>query len=78
MSHHSSVFYQLPKLIPEHKFETSSNQHHSVRSFHKASRWSQFVAIAMGQLAERNSLRDIIQNLSAQAPIVFTNWAVSN
>lgn len=67
MSHHNTVFSQLLKLIPRHEFEKLSNQHHSGRSFRKASRWSQFVTMAMGQLAGRDSLRDIIENLSAQA-----------
>lgn len=66
MSHHNTVFSQLLKLIPRHEFEALANQHHSGRSFRKASRWSQFVAMAMGQLTGRDSLRDIIDNLSAQ------------
>lgn len=67
MSHHNTVFSQLLKLIPRHEFENLSHQHHAGRSFRKASRWSQFVTMAMGQLAGRDSLRDIIENLSAQA-----------
>ena len=66
MSHHNTVFSQLLKLIPRHEFETLAKQHHSGRSFRKASRWSQFVTMAMGQLAGRDSLRDIIENISAQ------------
>ena len=60
------MFSQLLKLIPRHEFETLAKQHHSGRSFRKASRWSQFVTMAMGQLSGRNSLRDIVENLSAQ------------
>ena len=67
MAHHNTVFSQLLKLIPRHEFETLANQHHCGRSFRTASRWSQFVTMAMGQLAGRNSLRDIIENISAQA-----------
>ena len=66
MSHYNTVFSQLLKLIPRHEFETLSKQHHSGRSFRTASRWSQFVAMAMGQLAGRKSLRDIVENISAQ------------
>jgi len=50
-----------------YEFEALAKQHHSGRSFRKASRWSQFVTMAMGQLAGRDSLRDIIDNMSAQA-----------
>lgn len=67
MSHHNTVFSQLLKLIPRHEFETLAKQHHSGRAFRKASRWSQFVTMAMGQLSGRDSLRDIIDNMSAQA-----------
>ena len=67
MAHHNTVFSQLLKLIPRHEFETLAKQHHSGRSFRTASRWSQFVTMAMAQLAGRNSLRDIVENVSAQA-----------
>lgn len=67
MAHYSTVLSQLLKLIPRHEFETLAIQHHSGRSFRSASRWSQFVTMAMGQLSGRNSLRDIVENVSAQA-----------
>jgi len=67
MSHYNTVFSQLLKLIPRHEFETLAKQHHSGRSFRKASRWSQFVTMTMAQLAGRISLRDIVDNISAQA-----------
>ena len=67
MSHHNTVFSQLLKLLPRHEFETLAKQHHSGRSFRTATRWSQFVTMAMAQLSGRNSLRDIVENMSAQA-----------
>ena len=67
MAHHNTVFSQLLKLIPRHEFETLANKHHSGRSFRTASRWSQFVTMAMGQLSGRSSLRDIVESISAQA-----------
>jgi len=36
-------------------------------SFRTASRWSQFVIMMMAQLSSRNSLRGIVDNVSAQA-----------
>ena len=66
-SHHNTVFSQLLKPIPRHEIETLAKQHHTGRSFWTASRWSQFVIMAMAQLAERSSLRDIVENISAQA-----------
>jgi len=67
MAHNNTVFSQLLKLIPRHEFETLAKQHHSGRSFRTASRWSQFVIMMMAQLSGRNSLRDIVDNISAQA-----------
>ena len=67
MAHNNTVFAQLLKLLPRHEFETLAKQHHSGRSFRKNSRWSQLVAMMMGQLSGRNSLRDMIDNLRAQA-----------
>jgi len=67
LAHHNTVFSQILKLIPRHEFETLANKHHSGRSFRTASRWSQFVTMAMAQLSGRDSLRDIAENISAQA-----------
>ena len=67
MSHCNTIFSQILKLVPRHEFETLAKQHHSGRSFRTASRWSQFVTLAMAQLAGRISLRDIVENVSAQA-----------
>jgi putative transposase len=67
MAHNNTVFSQLLKLLPRHEFETLAKQYHSGRSFRTASRWSQFVVLMMAQLSGRNSLRDIVDTLSAQA-----------
>jgi len=67
LSHHNTVFSQLLKLMPRHEFETLAKQHHQGRSFRTASRWSQFVSMSMAQLSGRSSLRDIVENISAQA-----------
>jgi hypothetical protein len=67
MSHCNTIFSQILKLVPRHEFETLAKRHHSGRSFRTASRWSQFVTLAMAQLAGRISLRDIVENVSAQA-----------
>ena len=66
MAHCNTIFSQILKLIPRHEFEALAKQHHSGRSFRTASRWSQFVSLSMAQLSGRNSLRDIVENLSAQ------------
>ena len=65
MAHHNTVFAQLLKLVPRHEFESLANQHHCGRKLRKMTRWAQFVAMATAQLSGRNSLRDVISNLTA-------------
>ena len=66
MAHCNTILFQILKHVPRHEFEALANRHHSGRSFRTASRWSQFVTMAMAQLAGRISLRDIVENLSSQ------------
>ena len=66
MAHDNTVFAQLLKMVPRHQFEVLAKQHHVGRQFRKTSRWSQFVALAMGQLSGRHSLRDVVANAEAQ------------
>ncbi len=67
MAHCNTILSQILKLVPRHEFETLANRHHSGRAFRTASRWSQFVTLAIAQLTGRNSLRDIVENISSQA-----------
>ena len=67
MAHGNTIFAQMLKIMPRHEFETLAKQRHRGRALRKASRWSQFVTMAMGQLTDRKSLRDVVENLSAQA-----------
>ena len=67
MAHSNTVFAQLLKLVPRHQFEVLAKSHHVGCRFRKTSRWSQFVALAMGQLSGRHSLRDVIANAGAQS-----------
>ena len=67
MAHCNTIFSQILKFVPRHEFEDLANRHHSGRAFRTASRWSQFVTMAMAQLSGRNSLRDIVNSVSTQA-----------
>lgn len=66
MAHCNTILSQILKFVPRHEFETLARQYHSGRAFRKASRWSQFVSLTIAQLSGRNSLRDIVDNMSAQ------------
>ena len=67
MAHNSTIFGQLLELVPRHEFERLAAEHKTGRMPRKLTRWSQFVAMGMAQLAGRASLRDIVSNLSAQS-----------
>ncbi len=59
MAYHDSVLSQLLKLVPRLEFEKQSNRCDGHRRSDALSRWSQFVALMIGQLGGRRSLRDI-------------------
>jgi hypothetical protein len=71
LAHHNTIFAQLLKLVPRHEFETLANTHHVGRQLRKTSRWSQFVAMCLGQLSGRHSLRDIESNMNAQSKRLY-------
>lgn len=71
MAHHNTTFAQLLKFLPRHEFEALAKQHHQGGALRTTSRWSQFVALTLGQLAGRHSLRDIESNLKAQGQRLY-------
>jgi putative transposase len=66
LAHHDTLFAQLLRLIPRHRFDALASQHHQGRKLRSINRWSQCVALMLGQLSGRSSLRDLIDDLSAQ------------
>ena len=66
MAHCNTILAQILRIVPRHEFEVLANQHHSGRSFRKASRWSQFTCLVVAQLTGRCSLRDIVDCVSSQ------------
>ncbi len=58
MAYHDSVLSQLLKLVPRLEFEKQANHCDGQRRSDALSRWSQFVALTIGQLGGRRSLRD--------------------
>ena len=71
MAHHNTVFAQWLKFVPRHEFESLANQHHSGRRLRKMTHWAQFVCMATAQLSGRNSLRDVVSNLTAQVQKLY-------
>ena len=66
MGTHSTVFGQVLKLVPRYDFDALAKTHHTGRKLRSMTRWNQFCALSLGQLAGRHSLRDIETNLAAQ------------
>lgn len=71
MAHCSTVLSQIVRIFPRHEFQSLANKHHSGQKFRSFSRWTQFVALLTAQLAGRNSLRDIVENMAAQASKLY-------
>ena len=66
MSHSSTALSLMLKMIPRHEFEKLANTVDGKVRATALSRWSQFVALTVGQLSGRQSLRDIESCLSSQ------------
>jgi len=66
LSHHNTAFHQLLKPLSRHEFEAEAKRHHVGQKLRSASRWDQFIGMAMSQLSGRQSLRDIQSNLESQ------------
>jgi hypothetical protein len=66
LSHSNTAFHQLLKPLSRHEFEAEAKKHHVGQKLRTASRWDQFIGMAMSQLSGRQSLRDIQSNLEAQ------------
>lgn len=71
MAHCSTVLSQIVRIFPRHEFQTLANKHHVGQKFRSFSRWFQFVALLTVQLTSRSSLRDVVDNLGAQASKLY-------
>ena len=71
MAHNNTIFAQMLKLVSRHEFESLANWHHVGQKLRKMNRWSQFVALMLGQLSHRVSLRDICNNLTVQSKKLY-------
>ncbi|WP_231883909.1 DUF4372 domain-containing protein, partial [Alcanivorax sp. HI0044] len=71
MSHHNTAFHQLLKPVSRHDFERLAKEHHHGQKLRSATRWDQFIGMAMSQLSGRQSLSDIQSNLESQKHKLF-------
>lgn len=67
MCHSNTTLSQILKLFPRHEFDRLTKKYHTGAKLRSGTRWSQFVYLITGQLTNRDSLRDIVENMDAQA-----------
>ena len=66
MAHCNTVLNQVVSFFKRHEFESLARKHHVGGNFRSFNRWSQFIALLVGQLSGRKTLRDLVENLAAQ------------
>jgi hypothetical protein len=76
LAHSNTTFVQVLKLVPRHEFETLAKTHHVGRKLRKTSRWSQYVALCLGQFAGRHRLRNIESSMKAQTHRLYHLGAI--
>lgn len=71
MAHYNTILHQITAFIPRHVFDRHAENHHNGQKFRSYNRWSQFMAMMIGQLSGRKSLRDITHNLKAKGALLY-------
>jgi hypothetical protein len=71
MAHNNTILRQITALLPRHEFEALAKDHHVGQKFRSFNRWTQFMAMFIGQLSGRKSLRDLVMNVSAQSSKLY-------
>jgi IS4 transposase len=71
MRHHTTVFRELLKHVPWHRFEELVEEHGTDARVRRLSTKGQFVALLYGQLSGAVSLREIVTGLSSHAARLY-------
>jgi putative transposase len=71
LAYKHTVFGQILKLVSRLEFEGLAQGHHRGRALRRISRWDQFIALMLGQLTGRHSLRDIVANMGVQSKALY-------
>jgi putative transposase len=71
MAHCNTIFGQMLKLIPRHRFAQLEAEHGTGRSARSFTRWNQFVHLLFMQITGRVSLRDGIAGLTARVKRLY-------
>jgi DDE family transposase/uncharacterized protein DUF4372 len=71
MPHHNTVFRDILKFVPWHRFEGIVDEHDADARARRLSTKGQFVALLYGQLSGASSLREIVTGLSSHAARLY-------
>ena len=71
MAYHPTVLAQLLQSVPRLEFEKLAQTHDGARRSDALPRWSQFIALAVGHLGQRHSLRDIEAALTSDPKLHY-------
>jgi hypothetical protein len=71
MPHHNTVFRDILKFVPWHRFERVVDDHDADARVRRLSTKGQFVALLYGQLSGASSLREVVTGLSSHAARLY-------
>jgi putative transposase len=71
MAYCNTVFHQLLRFIPRHRFGTLEKEHGTGRKARKFTRWNQFVALMFMHITGRASLRDSVESLTVRNGFLY-------
>jgi transposase len=71
MPHHNTVFRDILKFVPWHRFEGIVDDHDADARVRRLSTKGQFMALLYGQLSGASSLRELVTGLSSHAARLY-------
>jgi IS4 transposase len=71
MPHHNTVFRDVLKLVPWHRFDALVDEHDADARVRRLSTKAQFVALLYGQLSGASGLREIVTGLSGHTARLY-------
>ena len=77
MPHHNTVFHDVLKLVPWHRFEALVEEHDTDARVRRLSTKAQFVALLYGQLSGASGLRENVTGLSSHTARLYHLGAAS-
>ena len=66
MKHSNTVFHQLLKALPRHRFQATVDRHQGDQRIRALSCWDQLIALLFAQLSGRQSLRDLVESFNSK------------